>query len=149
MASHAEDALLQHSGITKQPRHFIGHGHEGAALFFALAGSALLMLIGGWLFDKLFDGRAVIDQADLGLTALALVALSVICVSVYVQAAFGRFAHLLQRSLPFLAGSLLSVPLAGAFWPDRFDLGFLGLYALTLMLAAGLHLVSLRRLVRA
>jgi len=121
----------------------------GAALFFALAGSALLILIGGWLFDKLFDGRAAIDQADLGLTALALVALSVVCVSVYVQAALGRFAHLLQRSLPFLAGSLLSVPLAGALWPDRFDLGFLGLYALTLMLAAGLHLVSLRRLVRA
>ena len=64
-------------------------------------------------------------------------------------AALGRFAHLLQRSLPFLVGSLLSVPLAGVFWPDRFDLGFLGLYALTLMLAAGLHLASLRRLVRA
>jgi hypothetical protein len=33
-------------------------------------------------------------------------------------------------------------------WPDRFDMGFLGLYALTLLLAAALHAASLRRLVR-
>ena len=80
---------------------------------------------------------------------LALAALTVVSVSVYVQAALGRFAHLLGRSLPFLAGSLASAPLALSLFPGRFDLGFLTLYALTLIAVAGLHLLSLRTLARA
>ena len=64
-------------------------------------------------------------------------------------AALGRFTHLLARSLPFLLGSLASAPLALLFWPGRFDLAFLALYALTLLGVAMLHLGSLKRLARA
>jgi hypothetical protein len=105
-------------------------------------------VLGEWLFTKLFDGRAAIDRVDLLLIDGALLALAVICVSVYVQAALGRFTHLLGRSLPFLAGSLLSVPLAKAFAPDRFDLLFLILYTVTLLIAAGIHGLSIRNLLR-
>ncbi|QOT73074.1 hypothetical protein H5V43_02740 [Sphingobium fuliginis] len=118
----------------------------GAALFFALAASAALLLLGEWLFAKLFDGRAAIDRIDLLLIGGALLALALICVSVYVQGALGRFTLLLGRSLPFLAGSLLSVPLARIFAPERFDLLFLILYTLTLFAAAFIHGLSLRQL---
>lgn len=117
------------------------------ALFFAVAGTGLLLLTGQWLFARLFDGRAAIDIADLLLIGLALLALSIICVSVYVQGALGRFGHLLGRSLPLLAGTLLSVPVAHMLFPTRFDLGFLLLYALTFLCAAVLHGLSLRRLI--
>lgn len=118
------------------------------AMLFALGGAALLLLTGRWLFARLFDGRAEIDLADLLLIGASLLALSVICVSVYVQGALGRFGLLLRRSLPLLAGTLLSVPLARLFWPGRFDFGFLFLYALTFLLAAALHGLSLYRLTR-
>jgi hypothetical protein len=117
-------------------------------MVFAIGLSAVLLLAGDRLFAILFDGRATIDRADIGLIILALFALTLLCVSVYVQAALGRFSALLARSLPFLAGSLASAPLALLLWPGRFDLAFLGLYALTLLAVAGLHLVSLRRLAR-
>lgn len=119
-----------------------------AAMVFALGLSAALLLVGDWLFIRLFDGRALIDRIDLWLIVAALVALAILCVSVYVQSALGRFMHLLARSLPFLAGSLLSVPLAMALWPQHFDIAFLGLYALILAGVAMLHLLSLHRLVR-
>lgn len=118
----------------------------GVALFFALSASGALLLLGEWLFAKLFDGRAAIDRVDLLLIGGALLALALICVSVYVQGALGRFTLLLGRSLPFLAGSLLSVPLARIFAPDRFDLLFLILYTLTLVVAAAIHGLSLRQL---
>ncbi len=137
-----------HAGDAPRLRQLIGRA-LALALFFAMSVSAVLLLLGPWLFRHLFDGRAEIGTADLVLIAVALVALSLLCVSVYVQAALGRFAHLLRRSLPFLAGSLLSVPLALLLWPDRFDIGFLGLYALTLLVVAGLHGRSLKQLVRA
>ncbi|CCW16196.1 hypothetical protein EBBID32_5280 [Sphingobium indicum BiD32] len=136
-----------HAGDKVRLRQLLGRA-LGAAMLFALALSAVLLSVGDWLFAILFDGRASIDRADLVLIVVALLALALLCVSVYVQAALGRFFHLLSRSLPFLAGSLLSVPLARLLWPERFDLAFLGLYALTLLLAAALHAVSLRRLVR-
>lgn len=136
-----------HAGDAVRLRQLLGRA-LGAAMVFALALSALLLGAGDRLFAILFDGRASIDRADLILIVVALLALALLCVSVYVQAALGRFSHLLARSLPFLAGSLLSVPLARLLWPERFDLAFLGLYALTLLLAAALHAVSLRRLVR-
>lgn len=117
----------------------------GAAFLFALVASAALLLIGPWLFAKLFAGRAAIGIIDLLLIDGALLALTVICVSVYVQAALGRFAHLLKRSLPFLAGSLLSVPVS-MFLDDWFDAGFLGLYTLTLLIVSALHALSLRGL---
>lgn len=116
-----------------------------AAFFFALVASASLLFVGQWLFAKLFAGRAAIGMVELLLVGIALLALAVICVSVYVQAALGRFAHLLHRSLPFIAGSLLSVPLAHLL-PDRFDMAFLACYTLTLLTVAVLHGLSLRRL---
>lgn len=137
-----------HAGDKVRLRQLLGRA-LGAAMLFALALSAVLLSVGDWLFAILFDDRASIDRADLILIVVALLALALLCVSVYVQAALGRFFHLLSRSRPFLAGSLLSVPLARLLWPERFDLAFLGLYALTLLLAAALHAVSLRRLVRA
>ncbi|MFC3441355.1 hypothetical protein ACFOKF_09145 [Sphingobium rhizovicinum] len=121
----------------------------GAAMVFAIGLAAVLLGVGDRLFAILFDGRAAIDRADIGLIILALGALTIICVSVYVQAALGQFGPLLARSLPFLAGSLASAPLALLLWPDRFDLAFLSLYALTLLGVAGLHLLSLKRLLRA
>ena len=120
----------------------------GAGLVFALLLSALLLGAGGWLFTTLFDGRATIDRTELALIVAALAALTIICVSVYVQGALGRFSTLLHRSLPFLAGSLASAPLALALTPQGFDLTFLGLYTLTLAGAAILHLLSLQRLAR-
>ena len=138
-AFHAADTARMRQLLT---RAFI------VALFFALAASAGLLLIGRWLFLELFDRRAEIDLIDLLLIAAALLALSVICVSVYVQAALGRFAHLLKRSVPFLVGSLLSVPLALALVPQWFDIAFLSFYTATLLMVAALHGVSLRRLLR-
>ena len=120
----------------------------GAGLVFALLLSALLLGVGDWLFTTLFDGRATIDRMELALIVAALAALTIICVSVYVQGALGRFSTLLHRSLPFLAGSLASAPLALTLAPQRFDLTFLGLYTLTLTGAAILHLLSLQRLAR-
>lgn len=119
----------------------------GAGFVFALGASAALVVAGQWIFAKLFDGRAAISAVELLLVDVALIALTVICVSVYVQAALGRFSHLLGRSLPFLAGSLLSVPLA-LLLRDRFDIAFLCFYTATLLLAAMLHGLSLRRLMK-
>ncbi|WP_310223043.1 hypothetical protein [Sphingobium xenophagum] len=121
----------------------------GAGLVFAVLLSALLLGVGDWLFATLFDGRAMIDRTELALIVAALAALTIICVSVYVQGALGRFSTLLHRSLPFLAGSLASAPLALALAPQGFDLAFLSLYTLTLTGAAILHLLSLHRLARA
>ncbi|MES2173685.1 MAG: hypothetical protein V4523_07020 [Pseudomonadota bacterium] len=137
-----------HAGDRVRLRQLLGRA-LGAAMVFAIGLSAVLLLAGDRLFAILFDGRATIDRADITLIILALFALTLLCVSVYVQAALGRFGTLLARSLPFLAGSLASAPLALLLWPGRFDLAFLGLYALTLLVVAVLHLVSLRRLARA
>ncbi|MEC3911099.1 hypothetical protein U5A82_11645 [Sphingobium sp. CR2-8] len=137
-----------HAGDRVRLRQLLGRA-LAAAMLFALGLSALLLFAGDRLFSLLFDGRAAIDRADIMLIVLALAALTLLCVSVYVQAALGRFGELLARSLPFLAGSLASAPLALLFWPQRFDLAFLALYALTLVGVAALHLVSLRGLMRA
>ena len=118
-----------------------------AGFIFALAASAALLMLGQWVFAKLFARRAAIGMADLLLIDGALLALTLICVSVYVQAALGRFSHLLKRSLPFLAGSLLSVPLAMLFG-DGFDRAVLAIYALTMIVVAALHALSLRRLLQ-
>ncbi|WP_093088411.1 hypothetical protein [Sphingobium sp. AP50] len=136
-----------HAAETARLRQLLGRA-IGAAMVFAVGLAAVLLLAGDRLFTILFDGRATIDRADLALIVLALAALTILCVSVYVQAALGRFGVLLARSLPFLVGSLISAPLAMLLWPGRFDLAFLSLYALTLVGVAGLHLLSLRALVR-
>ncbi|WP_066516013.1 hypothetical protein [Sphingobium cloacae] len=136
-----------HAGDGPRLRQLMGRA-LGVALFFAAVASVSLLLVGRWLFDRLFDGRAAIGLPELLLIDLALLSLAVIGVSVYVQGALGRFPLLLRRSLPFLAGSLLSVPLALLLWPGHFDTAFLALYAATLAGAALLHAFSLRRLAR-
>ncbi len=136
-----------HAGETARLRQLLLRA-GGVALLFALALAVVLMLGGKPLFHVLFDGKAAIGEMDLMLTGVALLALALVCVSVYVQGALGHFRLLLSRSLPLLAGSLLSVPVAWTLWPGRFDIAFLALYALTLLVAAGLHLVLLRRLAR-
>ena len=133
-----------HAGDRARLRQLLTRALTVAGVF-ALTASVALLLLGQWVFTKLFAGRAAIEMVDLLLIDGALVALTMICVSVYVQAALGRFSHLLKRSLPFLAGSLLSVPLAMLFG-EEFDRGFLALYALTMILVAALHALSLRRL---
>ena len=137
-AFHAGESARLHQLLTRA---------LAVAVVFALAASALLLLLGQWLFAKLFDGRAAIDLVDLLLVDAALLALTVICVSVYVQGALGRFALLLKRSLPFVTGSLLSVPVA-LLLAGRFDVAFLSLYTLTLLVVAVLHGLSLRALLR-
>ena len=133
-----------HAGDRARLRQLLTRALTVASVF-ALTASVALLLLGQWVFTKLFAGRAAIEMVDLLLIDGALLPLTMICVSVYVQAALGRFAHLLKRSLPFLAGSLLSVPLAMLFG-EEFDQGFLALYALTMILVAALHALSLRRL---
>ncbi|MFZ2997796.1 hypothetical protein [Sphingobium sp.] len=136
-----------HAGDTIRLRQLLVRA-TGAALLFAVALSVLLLVAGEWLFAQLFDGRASIDRADIILIVIALLGLTILCVSVYVQSALGHFSYLLARSLPFLAGSLASVPLAMLLWPARFDLAFLCFYAVTMVGVALLHLVSLKRLAR-
>jgi O-antigen/teichoic acid export membrane protein len=114
----------------------------------ALLASGALLLLGRPLFSELFDRKAAIGLGEIALICVSLAALSIICVSVYVQSALGRFRHLLERSIPFLAGSLVSVPLALLASGVRFDDAFLILYALTLAGTAMLHGWSLSRLAR-
>lgn len=113
-----------------------------------LAGTGLA-LVGQWIVAELFDGHVAIGTAELTLLAVLLLALAVICVSVYLQGALGRFGVLLRQSLPFLMGSLASVPVA-AWLAPRLDMPFfplfLTLYCLTFIGVAMLHGLSLKAL---
>ncbi|WP_336972372.1 hypothetical protein [Sphingobium aromaticiconvertens] len=120
----------------------------GAGAVAALLMSVALLLFGQLLFAELFDHKAAIGLGEVALVCLGLAALAVICVSVYIQGALGRFRYLLGRSVPFLAGSLASVPLALMVGGVRFDDAFLAFYALTLVGTAALHGWSLYRLAR-
>lgn len=124
----------------------------GVALGVAMCANAVLVAIGQRLYAILFDGRDALSMGELGLLGALLLVAAVICVSVYVQGALGRFGPLLRQSLPFLAGSLLSVPLA-LWWAGRTGgatgLLFMALYALLFAGVALLHGMALRRLVRA
>ncbi|MEJ7925209.1 hypothetical protein WG908_00395 [Sphingobium sp. AN641] len=135
-----------HAGDAVRFRQIVGRALAGAAMM-AFAAAVGLAFIGRWLFAQLFDGKAAIGAGEIALVALGLGALAIMCVSVYIQSALGRFRHLLWRSLPFLAGSLASVPLA-ALWVSRFDHMFLALYTLTLLGAGAIHAHSLRALTR-
>ena len=121
------------------------------ALCVALGAVILLNLIGQSLFAHLYDGKVHIMGDEVLLLSLLLLALSVMCVSVYVQGALGRFDALLAQSLPFLLGSVASVPLAlwiGTPFPIS-NMTFMSLYALCFVGAAVLHIYALRRLMRA
>ncbi|BBD97855.1 hypothetical protein SAMIE_1013560 [Sphingobium amiense] len=121
---------------------------SAAGLAFWGGVSLALLVVGERLFRLLFAGHAGISRIDISLIIVALAALTIVCVSVYVQTALGRFRHLLARSLPLLAGSLASAPLAVLLLPGRFDVAFLALYAATLGFAGLLHILSLRSLAR-
>lgn len=127
-------------------RQIVGRALAGAGVMAAGAGAGLFLL-GPWLFFELFDGKAEIGRGEIALIVVGLAALAVMCVSVYLQSALGRFGHLLVRSLPFLTASLLAAPLA-AMVGGRFDDVFLAFYALALVIAAVIHALSLRALVR-
>lgn len=120
------------------------------ALGVAACAGMLLVPLGQAVFAKLYNGRAMLTLAELLLLSVLLIALAVMCVSVYVQGALGRFGPLLGQSLPFLAGSVASVPLA--LWlggtPRADDVPFMGLYAVCFTGAALLHSVAMRRLAR-
>lgn len=114
----------------------------------ALAIGIALIVFGRVLVLSLFDGKLIVDRVDLAGIALLLLGLSVTCVSVYVQAALGRFRLLLRQSLPFLAGSVLSVPLAalaarnGVSFTEAFSL----LLLMTFLGTGMLHAFALCRL---
>lgn len=120
------------------------------AVGIAICAGAVLLLAGKMLFAHLYDRNAAIIIPELALLALLLVGLAVMCVSVYLQGALGRFEALLRQSLPFLFGSIASVPLA--IWiggsPRADDVPFMSLYALCFLSAAGLHILAMRRLAR-
>lgn len=120
------------------------------AVGIAIGAGAALMLAGKMVFAHLYDRNAAIMTAELVLLAILLAGLAVMCVSVYLQGALGRFEALLRQSLPFLFGSIASVPLA--LWiggsPRTDDVPFMSLYALCFLGAAGLHIVAMRRLAK-
>ncbi len=136
-----------HAGNGLCFRQVVGRVVLGSGVVAAGAAVALLT-VGGWLFAQLFDGKAAVGLLELALIAAGMAALSIICASVYIQSALGRFGALLALSLPFLAGSLASVPLAATMTGWRFDDAFLTLYVLTLIGAAAIQARSLRRLAR-
>lgn len=117
------------------------------ALGVALCADVVLIALGQKLFAILFAGRTSLSMGELGLLCALLLMLAVICTSVYVQGALGRFGPLLRQSLPFLAGSLLSVPLALA-WGGDAGFPFMAIYMLVFAGVAALHVRALRQLVR-
>jgi len=116
----------------------------------AACASGLLLVAGPWLFEELYHGKAQVGIVETSMICIALLALSLICVSVYVQGALGRFTELLGRSIPFLLGSLALMPMTLVI--SRVTGGqddvFMLLYALLFAGVAVLHTFSLRRLGR-
>ncbi|HWJ69042.1 MAG TPA: hypothetical protein VNS79_03205 [Sphingobium sp.] len=84
----------------------------GGALLVSLAAALALLLVGGPLAAIIFDGKIRLEQAETGMIMLLLLALGVMCVSVYLQTGLGRFGALVGPSFLFLVGSLISVPVA-------------------------------------
>lgn len=120
----------------------------GLTLGIALCADLLLIAIGERLFAFLFDGRVTLGMEELAMLCMLLFALALICVSVYVQGALGRFGPLLRQSLPFLAGSLASVPLAVWLAGQREGPAFMAFYLAAFAGVAVLHVAAMRRMVR-
>ncbi|WP_223262936.1 hypothetical protein [Sphingobium sp. SCG-1] len=123
---------------------------RGVAVASVMAASiaAALMVIGPQLVSTLFDGKLVVGRWELALIGLLLLGLGVTCVSVYVQAALGRFRLLLRQSLPFLAGSLLCVPVSAFLaTPTMPFMAIFPFLVVATYLGTGiLHAFALRRL---
>lgn len=124
----------------------------GVAVGVAGCAGVLLLAIGGRVFDALFDGKASLSMAETVLIVLVLLALALVCLSVYVQAAMDRYGELLRQSFPFVLGALALVPLTLALAPAGDEpaqgVSFLALNAVLFAGLALLHIVSLVRLVR-
>jgi hypothetical protein len=115
----------------------------------ALALGLFLLMAGPAISSIMFDRRIVLDHVELATILVLLVALSLICVSVYLQNGLGRFAALVAPSFAFLCGSLLSVP--GAIWLGGvtgapFALRFAACYALVHVVLALVHGRMLQKL---
>lgn len=123
----------------------------GATFAVSFAAALALILIGKPLAAIIFDGKIVLEGREIFLISLLLLALGMICVSVYVHNGLGRFGVLVPPSFAFLIGSLLSVPLAVALagaagW--SFSIAFILLYALVHLVLALVHGRMLLRLGR-
>jgi O-antigen/teichoic acid export membrane protein len=116
----------------------------------AAAGAGIaLAILGQFLVKHLFDGKIEIAYTEIALIVLLMLTLSTICVSVYLQGSLGRFSVVLRQSIPFLVGSLLSVPVAIVIAPLvglSFSFTFLAIYTLVFAGTAALHGISLARL---
>lgn len=140
-----------HRGDVARTRALIGRVR---LLSLAAAAALGLMLMGaGPVFSRLlFAGKAVLTLPELGLLALLLCGLAMLCVSTFIQTGVGRFAPLLLPSFAFLALSMLSVPagawIAGATGAS-FAFAFLACYAGAHVLLAIRHEAMLRGLARA
>ncbi|MGD9809881.1 MAG: hypothetical protein AB7U35_00925 [Sphingobium sp.] len=116
------------------------------AIGVALCADLLLIAVGERLFLMLYHGTTDIWQRELLQLCVLQLALAIVCASVYVQGALGRFMHMLKLSLPFLAGSLLAPAIAAllAEGADRYV--FMPLYAVVFIVTALAHGRSMARL---
>ncbi|MBO9575513.1 MAG: hypothetical protein J7494_07250 [Sphingobium sp.] len=104
--------------------------------------SALLLLAGPQISTVMYDGKIRLEFPELAWISTLILALVLLCVSVYVQNGLGRFAALVPPSFAFLCGSLLSVPAAhwlGVVTDASFALRFAASYALVHILIAAVH----------
>jgi hypothetical protein len=116
------------------------------AIVVALCADSVLLAIGGRLFATLYHDADHLWIRETWLLCLLFPSLAVVCVSVYIQGALGRFRHLLKLSLPFLAGALLVPAGAAMLSPGADRLVFMPLYALLFSAVAMMHWMSLARL---
>lgn len=108
-----------------------------------------VIAFGRQLSAILFDEHYVATLAERTGIGVALAALGIICVSVYVQSALGRFGRLLPSAAVLLIGSLLVAP--AALWIERsqalsFEQAFIALYALLFVAVSVVHWRSMRDL---
>jgi len=139
---HAGDS----AGVQTRIAHLTSLGLGAAVML-----GGFLIAAGPAISHAMFDGKAMLDRAELTVMALLFVGLSWLCVSTYVHNALGRFGVLLLPSFAFLFGSAASVGLA--VLAERvtgadFTLAFLACYALVHCLVAVRHEGLLRGLLR-
>lgn len=127
----------------------------GLVLGVSLMAALVLAFIGKPLAAMLFDGKIMLEQMEIAMIVLLLLALGGICISVYLQTGLGRFGALVGPSFTFLIGSLVSVPVAialqqmtGATLSQMFILTYAVVH-LALALVHGLMLRGLGRGVKA
>lgn len=122
----------------------------GIAIGIATCASLLVLMFGQRIFGILYDKTVHVEMVELLLLCVSLVALALVCISVYVQGALGRFVKLLAMSLPFLAGSMLMTPatltLHGQLPGISSGAVFMSLYAVVMAGSAAMHMMSVMRM---